>query len=315
MGGFHCPVGGLGYQSLGCIECGLCIATTKEEKIRATDIVREYIRNNHETGKDRRVKKMAVCGKGGSGKSTVSALFSLALREYGYKVLLIDADNSNMGLGRKIGITEKPVSFMNLYNDGNEKAAELVRKDPVSFEDFSEDLTVGEDDIRLFSIGKIENVFEGCACENASMAASLITSIETKDFEVVIADQDAGVESFGRGVEQGVDTLIIIVEPSYDSIELAKDIKYLGEGLGIRRIRAVLSKIHSEEEEEYIEDLLEEQDIRYLGSIYTDPAVNLKNLKGESLQETECYEQAKRLVSLMLDEAEMKKEERKIEHE
>ena len=306
MGSFHCPVGGLGYQSLGCIECGLCIASTKEERIKASDIIREYIRNNHDTSTDRRIRKIAVCGKGGSGKSTVAALFSLALTEFGYKVLLIDADNSNTGLGRKVGISEKAVSFMNQIDEGNQKAIDIAKKDPISFDDLDDELVLSKDDIRLLSIGKIENVFEGCACENASMAASLINSLSTDDFEIVIADQDAGIESFGRGVEQGVDTLIIIVEPSYDSIELAKQIKYMGEGLGIRRIRAVLSKVHSEEEEEYIEDILSDNEIRFLGALYVDPSLNLLNLKGDPLKDADSYKQAEHLVNLMLDEAEMK---------
>ncbi|MBO4918654.1 MAG: AAA family ATPase [Erysipelotrichaceae bacterium] len=307
MGSFHCPVGGLAYKSFGCIECGLCIASTKEERIKASDIIREYIRNSHDTGTDRRIRKIAVCGKGGSGKSTVAALFSLALEEFGYKVLLIDADNSNTGLGRKVGISEKAVSFMNQVNENNRKAIEIAKKDPIAIDDFDDELSLSKDNIKLLSIGKIENVFEGCACENASMAASLINSLNTDDFEIIIADQDAGIESFGRGVEQGVDTLIIIVEPSYDSIELAKNIKYMGEGLGIRRIRAVLSKIHNEEEEEYIEDILSDNEIRFLGALYEDPSLNVLNLKGEPLKTADSYKQAKHLVDLMLDEAEMKK--------
>ncbi len=305
MGAFHCPVGGLGYQSLGCIECGLCLAVTKEEKIKASDIIREYIRNNHSALTDLRIKKMAVCGKGGSGKSTVSALFSLVLQDFGYQVLLIDADNSNMGLGRKIGIKDKPVNLMDQIDNGNRKAQEIIRKDPILIDDFDEELILRNGNIRLLSIGKIEDTFEGCACENASVAASLINSLQAEKNEIIIADQDAGIESFGRGVEQGVETLIIIVEPSFDSIELAKQIRYMAEGLGIRRIRAVLSKIHTEEEEEYIEDMLSDNEIRFLGSIYVDPSINMLNLKGESLKKADSYAKAKHLVNLMLDEAEM----------
>lgn len=306
MGAFHCPVGGLGYQSLGCIECGLCLAGTKEEKIKASDIIREYIKNNRSAMTDLRIRKMAVCGKGGSGKSTVSALFSLALQDFGYQVLLIDADSSNMGLGRKIGIKDKPVNLMDQIDNGNRKAQEIIRKDPLSIEDIDEELILRNGDIRLLSIGKIEDAFEGCACESASIAASLINSLQAEMNEVIIADQDAGIESFGRGVEQGVDTLIIIVEPSFDSIELARQIKYMAEGLGIRRIRAVLSKVHTEEEEEYIEDMLSDNEIRFLGSIYVDPSLNMLNLKGKSLKEADSYAQAKHLINLMLDEAEMR---------
>lgn len=306
MGAFHCPVGAIGYKSLGCIECGLCSAVTKEERIKASDIIREYIRNTRSAVDDIKIKKIAICGKGGAGKSSISALFALALNEYGYKVLLMDTDNSNAGLSRKVGIKNLPPNFMDYYTDNDASAIEITNKDPLALEDIENKFTSSIDGISVFCIGKIESAFQGCACSNGKMAKSIMNSLTPEDYEMVIADQDAGVESFGRGIEQGADTLIIIVEPSYDSIELAKQMKYMAEGLGIRRIRAIISKVSSEEEAEFIEDILSENEIRYLGSFGIDKTLSLANLRGESLRETKSFEAAKQLVKLLLDEAEMK---------
>ena len=54
------------------------------------------------------MKKMAICGKGGSGKSTVTALLAHGLRDRGYRVLVVDSDESNPGLYRILGFDQRP---------------------------------------------------------------------------------------------------------------------------------------------------------------------------------------------------------------
>ena len=48
--------------------------------------------------------KIAVCGKGGCGKSTVTSLLAKALARRGKEILVIDSDESNYGLHRQLGI-------------------------------------------------------------------------------------------------------------------------------------------------------------------------------------------------------------------
>ena len=56
--------------------------------------------------------KVMISGKGGSGKSTLSALLARALHQRGFNVLLVDADESNLGVQRLVGINS-PESLMN----------------------------------------------------------------------------------------------------------------------------------------------------------------------------------------------------------
>ena len=58
------------------------------------------------------MNKIAICGKGGSGKSTVVALLAKALREKHYKVLVVDSDESNTGLYRMLGLDQAPLSIL-----------------------------------------------------------------------------------------------------------------------------------------------------------------------------------------------------------
>ena len=64
--------------------------------------------------------KIAVCGKGGSGKSTVTVLLAKELARKGKPVLVIDSDESNYGLSRQLGM-EVPADFT-AYFGGKEKA-------------------------------------------------------------------------------------------------------------------------------------------------------------------------------------------------
>ena len=56
--------------------------------------------------------KISVCGKGGSGKSTIVALLANAAQERELHILVIDSDESNSGLFRMLGFKSPPVPLM-----------------------------------------------------------------------------------------------------------------------------------------------------------------------------------------------------------
>lgn len=304
MGAFHCPVGAVGYNGYGCINCGMCMAKTDTERSTATEMIRKYIRENVISHTGNRIKKISVCGKGGAGKSTFAALLSLALEEKGYKILLIDTDDSNIGLYRKVGACKQPKQIYE--NCAAEQNNQWLNKEPLLIQDIPSDYYEKAGNITIIGIGKITNPFQGCSCASMTLAKELMLNLSPMDNEIIIADQEAGLESFGRGVEQGSDTIITVVEPSLESIEISKTMQYMAEGLGIRRVRAVVSKVDDETEADLIIDQLEENNIRYLGFMKRDKTILKANLTGNSLKETDSFDVAKELAQYLLDEAEMK---------
>src|SRR4030067_940650 len=106
MGTFHCPMGSPFYGDDVCIECELCMARTKEEAAAALEKIRDHLRPLSPPTVPG--KKIAVCGKGGTGKSTTVALMARALAAGGHRVLVVDTDESNPGLHRLFGFDRVP---------------------------------------------------------------------------------------------------------------------------------------------------------------------------------------------------------------
>jgi CO dehydrogenase maturation factor len=174
------------------------------------------------------IMKILICGKGGCGKSTVVALLAKELARRKNKVLVIDSDESNIGLAQRLGM-DKPDDFMNYFGGKKilfEKARQIANK--WTTDDLPEDYLSSKGNIRFLSMGKIYEFGEGCACPINALAARVLEVLDLQDNEFLIADTDAGIEHFGRGVEKGVHLLVVIISPSRDSILLAQKISILG---------------------------------------------------------------------------------------
>jgi CO dehydrogenase maturation factor len=186
--------------------------------------------------------KVLVCGKGGSGKSTITALLAKAMARKGYNVLVVDSDESNFGLHRQLGL-EMPEDFMN-YLGGKKALGEKMRQafqtggvvsifdEKWRISEIPETYTAEKGNIKMMAVGKIHDFGEGCACPMGALAKHLLKNIETTPQDLVLVDTEAGIEHFGRGVEEGCDLILMVVDPSYESLRLSEKIKELTEKAG-----------------------------------------------------------------------------------
>ncbi|MFX1419195.1 MAG: AAA family ATPase [Promethearchaeota archaeon] len=168
---------------------------------------------------------ISVVGKGGSGKTVITALLAKIIsKNYKYKLLLIDADPIHPHLSYMVNLVPK-------------KSLEMIRVDVLddifaqakSIEDVAEnidfevyDAIVESKDFSLFSIGQPKG--PGCFCPSNALLRKVLGSI-SKDFDIVIIDCEAGLEQINRMVIESVDILLIVSDISIRSIETAEAIR------------------------------------------------------------------------------------------
>lgn len=306
MGLFHCPMGAAFYEDDNCIDCGMCYAKTRDEMVEASRKIRAYLQSR--ASKNSTIRKMAVCGKGGVGKSTIVVLLGNALREAGYGVLIFDTDESNPGLYRMLGLDKPPRALMTVLNrlpsGKREVTARWLMLDKIAVADIPSEYIHGGDNLKFLMVGKIDDPFQGCACSMANIAGELAGKLILEDRELLLIDVEAGVESFGRGVERYVDTLLIVVEPSFESIALAEKIKYMAEGMGIGRVRAVLNKVPSGEVRQRLTDELDKKGVRTLGAVYFDPELSAASLEGVTPVNSKAADEVRSIAGLLISESE-----------
>jgi len=240
--------------------------------------------------------KILICGKGGSGKSTVSSLLAKAMAVKGFDVLVIDTDESNYGLHRQLGM-ELPGDFMNFFGGKREMIKRLMEffkntdvekmeSKPMKifdqrwgFDDLPTEYLTIKNGIKLLAIGKIHDFGEGCACPMGALAKNLLDNLDVTEKEIVIVDTDAGVEHFGRGVEQGCDAILAVVEPSYESLKLAGKIDGMTKEIG-KSIYFVLNKVDDDNRAMMLESL---DQLNVVGAIPVNRDISRAGLAGEEL--------------------------------
>ena len=194
--------------------------------------------------------KITVCGKGGSGKSTVSTLLAREYASQGKRVLVIDGDESNFGLAQMLGKSQ-PKEYI---DDMGGKMANMPALANAPFNIppfFSERWTMGSlpdggapepGEVKLMNIGKIHTANEGCACIFNAVLAQLVDNLDLAENDVAIMDMEAGIEHFGRGTDNATDVIVMIVDPTAESVKLAAKVHEIGIQLG-KPVYYVLNKL------------------------------------------------------------------------
>jgi CO dehydrogenase maturation factor len=207
------------------------------------------------------MNKIAVCGKGGVGKTTFTSLLVHALAEEGGRVYAIDAD-PNPTLAEALGFPPEtlkkitPIIEMKKLIEERTGAktgeyGSYFKLNP-NVKDIPAEYSVTKEKISYLMMGCMRGAGKGCACAENSMLKALVTHLMVKEKETVVMDMVAGTEHMGRGTAKAVDALIIVVEPGMRSIKAAKEFSKMALDLGINTMFVVGNKITCLEDENYI---------------------------------------------------------------
>ena len=219
--------------------------------------------------------KIAVSGKGGVGKTTLSSMLAGALALRGRTVIAVDADpDANLPSGLGVGDDERitPIADM------DEMIAERTgSKDDYGgyfqlnpkVDDIPEQFARRIGNIHLLVLGGVSQGGGGCICPATALVKALLTHLIIGRDDAVIMDMEAGIEHLGRATAESTDALVIVVNPAPWSVQTALRVKKLAGEIGLKKFFAVANRVTDPAELDEIQAQL--GDIPLIGHIPYDP--------------------------------------------
>ncbi len=224
--------------------------------------------------------KLAVSGKGGVGKTTLSALLAQVYADAGREVLVADADPAPClagALGFPDDLRDKlhPISEMDALIEERTGAKPGTTGGFFTInprvDDLPDRFSVQHRGVRLLEMGAVDTGGSGCICPESAMLKTLFTHLLFRKDDVLILDMYAGVEHLGRATVDFVDAMLVVVEPTRRSLGTAAQIKKLAEDIHLDRLWLVGNKVRDEEELAFLK--AETPDIPVLGYLPATLAV------------------------------------------
>ena len=203
--------------------------------------------------------KVAVTGKGGVGKTTLSSTLARLYADEGRVVLAADVDpDANLGLA--LGLTQEevnaivPVSKMKelVMERTAANASNTFYKLNPQVSDLPDKLAKEINGVKLLVMGTVDTGGSGCVCPEHVMLKALLSSLVFRKDDVVVMDMEAGLEHLGRGTASLVDQFIVVIEPGARSIQTYEKVKKLAGDLGVTDVKVVDNKVRDAEDEAFI---------------------------------------------------------------
>lgn len=228
--------------------------------------------------------QIAIAGKGGTGKTTFASLAIKQLIKSGKKpILAVDAD-ANANLNEALGIeVEETIAdiLARIKNDVTPMPAGMTKDQFVEYK-VHQSLAEG-DDVDLLSMGGPEG--PGCYCYANHILKSFMDDL-SKNYPIVIADNEAGLEHLSRRTTQNVDYLFVISDASARGIRSAKRVKELVEtiNLDVKKMYLVVTKVEGRSIEA-LQGEIDQTGLELIGTIPVDANVAEYDLHSKPLVE------------------------------
>ena len=205
--------------------------------------------------------KVAITGKGGVGKSTIAGILAHLAKRDGKTVLAVDADpDANLAAALGVPETERekiiPISQrVDLIEERTgaklKQFGQIFKLNP-DVSDVAERFCYQFEGISILVLGAVEAGGSGCACPENVFLRHLLSHIILHRDEFVIVDMEAGIEHLGRGTAKSIDLMLVVLEPSSNSIATARSIITLAGQIGIDHFILVGNKIFSDSDRAYL---------------------------------------------------------------
>jgi CO dehydrogenase maturation factor len=246
---------------------------------------------------DERPKVIAVCGKGGVGKTSISALITKVLIAEGkQRILAIDADPAvgfASALGVKVGRTVTDIRNEVIAKskvDRQDKKSILAKMDYQVFEAMIEN-----DGYAFLAIGRPET--DGCYCRVNTYLKTIIEAMVMK-FDYVVIDGEAGIEQVNRRVMEEVSHLLLVSDCSYKGINVIKTIDQVASSgvMKYERAGVILNRLKNAGETE----LVDLGDLELLGAMLDDDLIRDYDIHDRPLLELPFGQSCEKIKEVLL---------------
>ena len=231
--------------------------------------------------------KVAITGKGGVGKTTLSSTLARLYAAEGRTVLAADVDpDANLGLA--LGLSQEevdeiiPISKMRTLVEertGANEANRFFKLNPY-VADIPEKFSKDVNGVKLLVMGTVDVGGSGCVCPEHVMLKAVLSNLSFRKDDVVVMDMEAGLEHLGRGTASNMDQFIVVIEPGSRSVQTYHNVKRLASDLGVQKVRVVANKIRDEKDEEFIRSVIPAED--FLGFMHYNPEIMDADRQGKS---------------------------------
>jgi len=209
--------------------------------------------------------RVVIAGKGGVGKTTITALLAHLFSRKGLQVLAVDGD-PQLNLAVTLGVLpEKAEQIVPVS-----KSAEYLREKTGAGPDISPGglLTLNPDvsdvierfsipvadNLRLLVMGSVRMAGTGCLCPEYTLLAAILRHMPLLPDHVILLDTPAGMEHFGRAVADGFSCALVVADPSYNALSVARESAGLAQQLGIHDIILVVNRVGNQAEVDKIRE-------------------------------------------------------------
>lgn len=211
--------------------------------------------------------RVALAGKGGVGKTTISATLARLLARSGQPVVAIDAD-SNPNLATALGLPPGAVATSGALPPSLVSRRLAGPRLSLPVEEVLERFAVpAPDGVRLLSMGAPAHAAEGCLCSAHAAVSAVLADLDARPDIVAITDMEASPEHLSRGTARHVDALLLVTEAYYRSLEATRRLAGLAAELPIPYVAVVANKVRSARDSEAVAEFCRRHALGQLGDI------------------------------------------------